>query len=94
MAPTPIYGFSWGASNSGGAFGGGGAGARKVTFTDPVVHQARRRHLAGILINTATGKHIKMAKVTIYDDQARCQPHRVRRRVLRREAEREVLNAD
>ena len=34
MAPTPIYGFSWGASNSGGTFGGGGAGAGKVTFTD------------------------------------------------------------
>ena len=93
MALTPIYGFSWGASNSGGTFGGGGAGAGKVTFTDVSFTKRADAISPELLINTATGKHIEMAKVTIYDDQARFQPHRVRRRVLRREAEREVLNA-
>ena len=60
-----IESFSWGASNSGSAAHGGGAGAGKVSMQDFSFTTRVNRASPKLFLACATGQHIKSALLTI-----------------------------
>ena len=64
-AAAPIYGFSFGATNTGSAAPGGGGGAGKVSFSDLSVTKLPDTLSAQLLLDTATGRHLKLVEITL-----------------------------
>lgn len=60
-----LLAFSWGVSNSGSLSSSGGAGAGKANFSDFnfTAHTSKASPL--LMLNTATGKHLKSATLTV-----------------------------
>ena len=65
-APSPIYGFSFGGTQTGTTSTGGGGGAGKVTFSDVSVIKVTDASSPHLFLSMATGQHIKVATVTIF----------------------------
>lgn len=68
--PTPISGFSLGATNPAVIGGGGGGGAGKVTFQDLSVSKQLDGMSVSLLSAAATGKHIKDVKIEVFEVDA------------------------
>jgi len=64
--PSPIYGFTFGAANSGTTTSGGGSGAGKVSFSDVVVTKNADALSTELLRFVSTGTHRMVAEVQLY----------------------------
>lgn len=60
-----VLAWSWGASNSGSAHVGGGAGAGKVNVQDLSITKYVDKATPDIILATCNGKHIPEAKLTV-----------------------------
>jgi type VI protein secretion system component Hcp len=64
--PVPIYGFSWGASNSGTVSSGGGAGAGKANVQDISISKQDDALSTALLQNTLLGTHIERVRIDVF----------------------------
>lgn len=62
---TPIYGFTFGATNTISTGTGGGGGAGRVSFSELSVAKLPDAISASLLQDVATGRHLKYVEITV-----------------------------
>lgn len=62
---TPVYGFTFGATNTISSVPGGGGGAGRVSFSELSVTKLPDAISAALLQDVATGRHLKYLEITL-----------------------------